>query len=142
MAKRGFHAMPEHEDRWEVPVSQVPAAYNLQARMQAAADKGRQGEAAEAPLSDADEDSSGALSKQPRKPRQQVHMQEVALQDCAPCSDASCCSGATSPAEQALTPPCSTAQVNSCVLPMIQQYSTAAAAATLQVELTKCCSCI
>ena len=74
MAKRGFNAMPKHEDIWVVPVSQVPAAYNLHARMQAAADTAREDidEEAESAMDRPDEEPSSPRSKQPRKPKQQV----------------------------------------------------------------------
>ncbi len=31
MDRRGFRALPEHEQIWAVPVSKAPAAYNLRA---------------------------------------------------------------------------------------------------------------
>ena len=31
MDRRGFRALPEHEQVWAVPVSKAPAAYNLRA---------------------------------------------------------------------------------------------------------------
>lgn len=73
MAKRGFHAMPEHEDTWTVPVSQVPAAYNLHAQMQAAADRAQEviDEEAESSM-DKDEEPSSARSKPPRSSKPQV----------------------------------------------------------------------
>ena len=33
MDRRGFHALPEHEQVWAVPVSKAPAAYNLRAHL-------------------------------------------------------------------------------------------------------------
>lgn len=74
MAKRGFQAMPEHEDVWVVPVSQVPATYNLHAQMQAAADTAREDidKEAESAMDRVDEEPSSPRSKQPRKPKQQV----------------------------------------------------------------------
>lgn len=71
MAKRGFHAMPEHEDTWAVPVSQVPAAYNLHAQMQA--DRAEGEEEAELAKDRLDEEAFSLRSKQPRKPKQQVY---------------------------------------------------------------------
>ena len=79
MAKRGFHAMPEHEDTWAVPVSQVPAAYNLHARMQAAADRVGEEEEAELARDRLDEEASSLRSKQPRKPKQQVYLHASTL---------------------------------------------------------------
>ena len=76
MTRRGFHAMPEHEDTWAVPVSLVPAAYNLHARMAASADHGsaeeEEGRAELQMMVGPDADSSSPHDKQPCKPRQQV----------------------------------------------------------------------
>lgn len=72
MARRGFNAMPEHEDTWAVPVSLVPATYNLHAQMQAAADSTRGGEGAEPSVDRPDAEASSPRSKQPRKPKLQV----------------------------------------------------------------------
>ena len=33
MDRRGFRALPEHEQVWAVPVSKAPAAYNLRAQL-------------------------------------------------------------------------------------------------------------
>ena len=76
MAKRGFHAMPEHEDTWAVSVSQVPAAYNLHAQMQAAAVRAQEAidEEAESAM-DKDEEPPSPRIKLPRRPKSQVaHM--------------------------------------------------------------------
>lgn len=74
MAKRGFHAMPEHEDIWAVPVSQVPAACNLHAQMQAAADRAQAGidEEAESSVGKLDERPTSPRSRKPQKAKPQV----------------------------------------------------------------------
>ena len=74
-AKRNFLAIPEHEDQWLVPVSEVPVSYNLQARMQAAADKTLQ----QAPEEAAHEaDPVPPRDNQPRKAKQPVRNHLVA----------------------------------------------------------------
>ena len=64
--------MPEHEDTWAVPVSLVPAAYNLHARMQAAADNTTEDVGVEPPVDIPDAEASSPRGKQPRKPKLQV----------------------------------------------------------------------
>ena len=72
MARRGFHVTPEHEDTWVVPVSLVPATYNLHARMQAAADTTTEDVGVEPPVDNPDAEAPSPRGKQPCKPKLQV----------------------------------------------------------------------
>ena len=72
IAKRNYHAMPQHEDVWAAPVSDMPAAYNLHARMQALAEQQQQ-EQAEDTLQEPEQDHhQAAREQQPRKAMQPV----------------------------------------------------------------------
>ena len=73
MAKRNYHAMPQHEDVWQAPVSDVPAAYNLHARMQDLAEQ-HQREQAQDPMEEEphQDQHQPAKEQQPRKPKQLV----------------------------------------------------------------------
>ena len=72
MTRRGFHAIPVHEEPWKVPAAEVPAAYNLQAKMQAAAEKARQNEAAETSSAGHNEEPALPQRREPRKAAQRV----------------------------------------------------------------------
>ena len=72
MAKRHYRAMPAHEDVWEVPLSDLPAAYNLHMRMQALAEMEHQPGTADVPDDSVNEQPWAAKDAQPRKPKQPV----------------------------------------------------------------------
>ena len=89
MAKRNYHAMPAHEDVWEVPLSDLPAAYNLHMRMQAVAEKNQQEpEAADLPDDSVRDHPGPGKDAQPRKPKQPVsHVTCLGLYQCRVCTE-------------------------------------------------------
>ena len=79
MAKRNYHAMPQHEDVWAAPVSDMPAAYNLHARMQALAEEHQKEHEQETVEESEQDQQQAAREQQPRKSKQPVRRPVLAF---------------------------------------------------------------
>lgn len=71
MERRGFHALPDHEEVWAVPVSEAPAAYNLRGHIIDAAEDHEE-ELNEVPSDLTAGDAAGPPKDKPARSRQKV----------------------------------------------------------------------